>query len=488
MIKSPNLFSKLISTFLYIAVLLIFNSCYAKEDNSVWYYILENKLSKLKKTNLNETIPLFIGAEENRILKIQNFKGSTVKNIIINSKNTTVEVYQLPLIKNFDNKDILDIIYPIKLGKPLYKDESETKFFLVKFKANVAGNDNVDIKIITEQKSYNFSKKIKIGNFKNNKKIDLNVFAYFDYNFILKNLKNEITEDLINHSNTVLVIPPYVIPVLEKNIGSTDSLVTYLKGTSGRFRYYVLYLNLTNNATPQTDISPNNLYKWYKNIESALAKINILPDQILIFPYDEPKGNDIAKLLKIKENFRKSGLKTPFYSTIDNAETYKILGGKIEYLQVIPEILEKSQTNNSNSVLWTYQLTYGSRNRTPEEYRQMSLRALKNNATGIGLWSYSDISVAADEKTQREFNSGSPTWDLNYKAWSAEYSLIYRQNDTLFSSLRWEALSYGIDEYLWFQKLIEKYGSKKIQQKLVDIFNGNIKESEIDQLKLSLIN
>ena len=109
--------------------------------------------------------------------------------------------------------------------------------------------------------------------------------------------------------------------------------------------------------------------------------------------------------------------------------------------------------------LWSYQLTYGSRDRKATEYRDMSITAFKNNATGIGMWSYADIDRAVDSKGESQFSRGIGTWDINYASPSAEYSLIYRKNNTIYSSLRWEALSFGMQDYYWLQLYKNKFGA-----------------------------
>lgn len=209
-------------------------------------------------------------------------------------------------------------------------------------------------------------------------------------------------------------------------------------------------------------------------------------ENVLLFPYDEPKTEQIQKLSSLYDHCRSVGIKNPFFVTVDSPEAAKVFVNKIEFIQMKPEFMKQVGNLNSKSRLWTYQLIYGSRDRQATEYRDMSITAFRHQAKGIGVWSYADIDRAVDQKGKSEFSRGSGTWDIDYSAGSAEYALIYRRYNDLFSSLRWEALSYGMEDYFWLQLYQNKFGMDKVQEllKTVDRFS----EKERDAFKLKLIN
>ena len=108
-------------------------------------------------------------------------------------------------MQNHENKNILDLIVPLSQNQK-FNDTNKEKYFLLKFKTRKAGQENITITLSSEKKSYTYSKQIKTGNYTYKAPLSLNVFAYFDYNFLLKGLKTQVIQDLVNHDNNVLVL------------------------------------------------------------------------------------------------------------------------------------------------------------------------------------------------------------------------------------------------------------------------------------------
>lgn len=470
----------------FLLILLLAVGC-STQSKSQWFYMWENSTDRLEAAPGNEKVPVLINGKTYRIIKIENFQGNTVRNITVSSAPALkVEVEYLPVISNFKNQQIVDLVMPIQKNAPLYNAGSRDKYFLVSFSGVRNGENTVKIDIESNRKKYSFSTAAMVAAERYTQQAALNVFAYFDYNFILKDMKQQVITDLAAHQNNVLVIPPMGMPDILNPNPDFSVMSQYLKGATGKFEYYILYHNLTsrninfNDATVQRSVK-----NWYQKANAFFKSAGISSDRVLIFPFDEAKGKDINKILNAKKVFRSLGIDNPFYASVDNVQAGQQLLSKVEYLQLLPEVLAKLNTSGTTSKLWTYQLTYGSRDRKPEEYRQMGLTAFRNGATGIGVWSYSDVSVAADNSNISDFKRGKGTWEMKYKAPSAEYSLIYRLENNIYPTLRWKALSYSLEEYYWLNLYRQKMGTAKSRTLLNRV--SAMPASEWEQLKLSLI-
>ncbi len=470
-----------------VIILLItsLGSCSATKPSN-WYYPWSNQINSMEAAADDEVIPALVSGQNYRILKIANFSGSVFNGFSYTSSTSSVELFQLPVMQDHGGKTIVDLIMPVKKGEA-FTDRNPDKYFLVKFKGLKSGTEKINLTISSDKKSYSYSKSIKTLPSVYSPPVSLNVFAYFDYNFLVKDLKSKVIDDLVRHNTDVLVIPPAVLPDLSKGKTDVTGLRSYLKGTENKFKYYILYFNFNDH---QIDLRNADLKKnipvWHKNMMQVFEEQKVPLENVLLFPYDEPKTEQIQKLSSLYDHCRSVGIKNPFFVTVDSPEAAKVFVNKIEFIQMKPEFMKQVGTLNSKSRLWTYQLIYGSRDRQATEYRDMSITAFRHQAKGIGVWSYADIDRAVDQKGKSAFSRGTGTWDIDYSAGSAEYALIYRRNSDLFSSLRWEALSYGMEDYFWLQLYQNKFGKDKVQEllKTVDRFS----EKERDAFKLKLMN
>lgn len=461
----------------------LFAQC-STAQNSNWYYPWKNNISNLESSSDTPIIPLLIDGYNYRILKIENFSGNVIHDFDYSCDIATVEIFQLPLMENHSGEDILDLILPI--DNLALKDNNVDKYFLVRFKGLKTGDERISFSIHTNKKTYRFSNKLKVARSKYLPPVSLNVFAYFDYNFLVKDLKSQVISDLVAHNVDVLVIPPSVIPDLSSGNTDTSALSNYLKKTEHKFRYYILYLNLNDKKIDfNSPVVRRSLSVWYFNVMKWFREKQIPESQVFLFPYDEPKQQQISHLMEMQSHFNSVGIKNPFFVTVDNLPAAKVVLGKIEYVQIQPQIMKQMGHIKTSSRLWSYQLIYGSRDRSATEYRDMSITAFRNNAEGIGVWSYADIDRAVDVTGKKDFDTGRGTWDISYSAPSAEYALVYRKNDTLYSSLRWEALSYGMEYYFWLVQYQNKFGKMKTQELLEDM--DTFSEQEIEALKLKII-
>lgn len=222
-------------------------SVYSKDVS--FYYPWNNRISNLNSNLDGIPVPLLSDGVSFRILKIENFHGQNIIDINISSQQTQIEVYYLPIINDYKERKILDLILPMCLPFK-FQDTESTRYFLVKFKGKKAGNETVKVDLKTNKKEYSIYKDVLVSRtvYKNTR--HLNVWAYFDYNFLVKDMKLEVVKDLSAHNADVLVIPPGYIPA----IGNIEreriiKLGQYLKGTEGEFNYYALYMGYTQSSS-----------------------------------------------------------------------------------------------------------------------------------------------------------------------------------------------------------------------------------------------
>lgn len=482
-------------TRLFITLLISFLSYGCSSSQEIeWYYPWNNQINNITKVEQVETVPILLNGSNYRILKITSFKANNVNRITIFSNNSTVECFQLPIIKNYKKNQILDLIVPIK-SEIIFEDKNSINFFLLKFKGIKPGNENITITISTDEKKYHIEKKISVSNDSFSPKLDLNVWAYFDYNFLVENIKNQIITDLHQHHVSTLVIPPYALP-------STDNLSQdkiqkfrdYLKNTEGKFKYYILYLGGFQN-TENNMMSTQwkyNFPMWYKSIIQVFNELNISLDKVLLYPIDEPRQNNTDKLINIYDYCKKIGIKNDFFVTLSNQGS-EIVAKKVEYVQVhagIPNLMKKVNSSKGNlTKIWIYETDFGeSRNNEAYTYLKMGIKASYYSATGIGIWNYADTQSSITEQEIQKVKRGKATWELEPINPSGDYSLIYRKNDIIYSSLRWEALSYGIEENYWLDLHKKKFGVRLNKEIIAKLLKGNLESiKEWEAIKCLLI-
>lgn len=478
-----------------LLLLVLFIYSHAVSQEIQWFYPWQNDLRKLIKVEENETLPILKNGSCFRILKISNFQGDRINGIIVFSNNVIIECYQIPVITNYTQYKILDLMLPIENNKKL-NDGNRTKYFLLKFKGVQPSSENILIHISTNEKTYKLKKKIAVSKEEFVPKLDLNVWAYFDYNFLMEGVKNQVIDDLCKHHVTVLVIPNYVIPVVG-NISQTkiQKLKDYLQGTQGKFKYYILYMGgfykTENNM--MTSQWKRNFPTWYHAVMQVFDELKIPAKQVMLYPIDEPAQQNIDKWISIYDYCRQIGVKNDFFITVSNRDA-KEVARKSEYVQAhsgVVNLIKDVITNKKvNTILWIYETNFGSsRNNAAFSYLKMGIKASEYNASGIGIWNYADVKRASTEQDVTIFRKGKGTWEFQLSKPAYDYSLIYRKGNEIYSSIRWEALSYGLEENYWIDLHREENGIRKNKQLINKLLNNNDDHilKEWEDIKLSLI-
>jgi hypothetical protein len=461
-------------------------------QNITWYYTWNNSINDLEKAH-DEKIPVLYNGSNYRIMKVEGFTNQIDK-IEIYSSNVSTEIFRLPIMEDYNRDLILDVMLPMSEKNTLINRRVTDQYFLVKFMGKQHGEDTVNFYIISEKQRFKTLKNIIVSNKPYYNKMNMNNWSYFDYSYQTRGLKNNVIADLVKHNSNVLVIPPAYIPSISSPNpkDQINKLIKYIQGTENKFDYYVLFLGYTSEySLVLTNNWKKNVPIWYKTISDIFESAGINSNKVIIYPYDEPKGANIERLSKVYDYFRSVGIKNKFFVTIGNVDAAK-LAGKIEIIQVATHYEDRIEHVNlyrsKLSQIWLYEILAGSRNYNVKIYHRLGFKAYKYNANGIGVWNYADSDKSFNESNRKNLAKSFGSWQIKASNPIRDYSLIYRKNNSLFSSIRWEALSYGMEETYWLSLFEETYGQDKCDTLVNDILSNKVTQKQWETVKFNLIN
>lgn len=474
----------------YITFLLIvfaFHLSPLKAQNDL-FYINENQVSNLIKDN-NISIITARNGISYRILRINLESSQNFVDISYTSKKSIIDFFHLPIVKTISNNYALDVIIPMKKDYYLKKG---LNYFLIKINGKEPGSESINVNLKLSKQV--ISKKLNLVISKDgfSKSSLMNVWSYFDYNFLVRGVKSQVLRDLRSHNVKSIVIPPYVLP--DVNNLKNEKIVQlneYVKGANG-FKYYLIYFGgFKNNKNEFLSKKWRENYKtWLLEIYKILKKNNIEEENIYLYPFDEPSGNNV-QILKELVGFTKTIYpNAKFFGTISEMDATS----SVKYLNIvqvhsdIPGLMEMVLNSNSNkSAIWLYETRFPNAvSNAPQKYINLAYKMIKYNIEGFGVWSYAD----AKHENSTVLDKGKASWDIVWKNNSKNFnnSLIYRKGNVVYSSLRWEALSYGNYEVFWFNLLKKKYGETRYLNYAKSLLNGSIDINAWEKFKLNLIN
>ena len=401
-----------------ILTLLIFaascHTIFAQADVS-WFYPWETNLNKLV-SDKSDFIPINQNGKNYRIIRIDRFSGSTIKSVQSQNNSIAVSISELPIFKNYLGNNIIDVVLPIKTNHQLDNTISTTsRYFLIQLRGVSPGRRDFSIILTTDKASYTIKHTAVIGKDKYTRSTNLNTWPYFDYNFMLKGTKSSMIDNLQSLSADVLVIPPYVLPhITDKS--RPNNLIDYLSGAKNKFNYYIIYFGgfqaKSNNFCSTTWYT--SYPAWIKNLTSEMNALGISQDQILLYPIDEPKGENIGKLDQIISFSKKNGISNSFFSTAENNMALdKMTAIKYGQLHTGQGNLENAKVRSrasSNNYTWIYETRFGrSREQSPVNYLRLGWKASLLRASGIGIWNFCDVRDAYSLEQQKQILQGIPS-------------------------------------------------------------------------------
>jgi len=465
----------------YIITILLIQSVTLYSQSVKWYFPWENIKKELVEDNL-EAIPLYLDGNAFRILKVIPPSGSTIKDIKLVSNNVSMDIYYLPL----DKSGTFDVLLPFS-ANPAYSNET---LFLVKFTGLEGGVSNVKISVNYSRSERVINRKVAVVAEQSRRNLHSNVWAYLGYNYLVKDLNANVIHDLDNHKINFMVIPGYALPNFDFNTDELKKIDNYLKSLGDRFDYYCIYLSgfQGKKSTILSADWKRKFPKWYSEVQKIFLKHNISTNQILLYPFDEPTGLNIIEASNFIKYLKKQKINSKTYITLHEAGSER-LALEYDFVQVHirkDDLLQKVLAlGKAKEKLLIYETNVSSgNNNDPLKYLDLSLKSIKYNLGGYGMWNYADVK----RSDLREFRNGKGSWEYTTSSKGDFYnSLIHRRNNNLYSSIRWEAFSAGQDEYFWFQRLIGKGKGSKKDLIVEGLLNRLIQYQEWEKMKLSLI-
>ncbi len=216
-------------------------------------------------------------------------------------------------------------------------------------------------------------------------------------------------------------------------------------------KHYMVFPNVgqgfagTKMGTPEFDLRVGS---WAKAISAHIKGLGLKPEQLGICLVDEPHSDDqdaiIAAWAKAINAaapeltlFNDTAWKRPDQAKIQDAITtadilcpalprYIAGGASQKYFQ---DLIAQGKT------MWFYQASGPTYNMDPQlYYRYQAWHAFSANATGEGFWSFGDTGKA-------------PTSWNGYSDTGVVYSPVYFGQTTVDTSIRWEAVREGVEDY-----------------------------------------
>ncbi|UIR55955.1 hypothetical protein LZQ00_17040 [Sphingobacterium sp. SRCM116780] len=483
-----------IKHYVFAIFFFIINWCgAAAQEKSVWFYPWETDPAQLVNDN-SEFIPVNKNGINYRIVRIDKFEGSIIQSIQNSNSQLDVSVSELPLVKNYKGTNIIDPVLPIGSNYQMDKTvPNSSKYFLIRLKGKIEGKQRFSITIKTDKVSYTIDNTAIVSDKTFARNLNLNVWAYFDYNFMLKGASNEM-ENLQALGVDVLLIPPYVLPHVS-DVSKPNSLIKYLKGSEKKFKYYIIYFGgfqAKSNSFCSTDWFAS-YSKWIRNLTTEMNGLGIRQDQILLYPIDEPKGDNIKKLNDIINFSKSQGIKSDFFSTAENNIALSNMElVKYGQLHTGAGQLESSKISRralSGNKTWIYETRFGrSRDQSPVNYLRLGWKATQLNASGIGLWNYCDVQNAYSSVQQNLILKGTPSWAIVPSNPGSDYSLVYRKNQSLYSSIRGEALFSALEEEFWLKLYKNKNGDNATNILMNNLISGKVSYVDMEVIKCKLVN
>ncbi|MGO3653842.1 MAG: hypothetical protein ACTJFN_05675 [Sphingobacterium sp.] len=472
----------------FFVTIISIRSAYAQQIN--WFSPWENKISNINSLPSQDIIPILNNGKNYRVLEIKDVSNISIKSIEAFSNKANVSIYYLPVVKDYRKNNILDVILPLDA---LYKEKRSAKFYLLfVLEGKNQGTGTVNVSVKTEQKEIKLSTPVIVSKPLNIETINLNVWAYFDSDFITKGVKQQVITDLIEHGNDFLVIPPKAIPKILGTLTSSDvdKFKEYLKGTENKFKYYSLFLGYTSDVKIKDVQWKKAFVEWTKKMNQLFMEMGVPEERVLLYLFDEPNEKLMSSLKEFRTWCKSEGIENPFYVTVGGAERKKALQytKDIEFVHVARDLvnqLESIRKNNKSKYL-TYWAVGSSRNIALNRYRFLGFEAYSNDLEGVGVWQYSDMTRAFKSKRQ-SMSANSNTWTMNVDIPGRDYSLVYRSGSNIRSSLRWEALSFGKEEYKYLELIEEIYGIDNARSLSGKVLTGEISIKDWEQYKVGVL-
>jgi len=262
---------------------------------------------------------------------------------------------------------------------------------------------------------------------------------------------------LTEHAIDMVDIPPGALQD-SSNLRPTELLRQYMR--SFRFsRYITLFMNINHTSwaflSLPDDLAVRRVRAWWDWL-NQIAKEENVQGEILIYPVDEPRLDDLALLFRMRRLIKEAGIAARFYGTIDKFILASIF--PYDVVQLLDPTSTQKQLLHFSSV--TSILSYSTKHNAKmlsvnDYYRSQAWRAFDLQLSGIGIWALWDSTGSNDPS-----NGWSP-FGRNER----DFATLYQGPDGCgWPSRRLLAWTRGIEEERLFRHCARLIGEGAVRQ------------------------
>lgn len=301
---------------------------------------------------------------------------------------------------------------------------------------------------------------------------DSNVWAYLNWRQI-KHISLKALDDLRDHHVNVGIIHPRQLPLPKKGFGLENAgKFEVALGLQKDRKNILLFVNLRDPVVVDRFGNYRNRSVWNVQLESWIRDLRALSDKVgydsrrlLFYPVDEPQDSaHVERIINFATVLKKVDPALRVYTTVDRIKRLPVYDFRrlvemcdvfqIDEGELFSETVQYLRSLNKD--VWIYSTAGGKSSSAMGLYRLMAWRAFRGGATGIGFWAYADIGPEGS------------VWD-DTDGSRADFSVIYGDNDRIFSSKRWEAWREGCEDYALLRQVERKIAGTTLEKKF---YNG----------------
>lgn len=395
-----------------------------------------------KETAIDSSAPLIFMADgmDTTAFRIVNRTNqvSPVSVSTLSKQSVSTKIFALSHVQALNYSWVPDVLALYKTGEV---DAQSQMIIFVQISSTKVGKGSIEINVICGKRTQNFSAPLHVlPDAHDVPKLHGNLWVYL-HNKRHAPAAGALACDPKFFSrygvDTVVVHPSALI---ETERGYQTKLLTKYLRTYRHAKRILLFMDVNHSQfwqyKNQDDEAAVQWFRHWWAWLSDVAKQTNTTGELILYPIDEPKLNDIPLLLKTIRLLRKAGVSARSYATVSHKTA--IFLKSIDFLQLSrPTIIWRRLL--SQTKLESYDARHDSKLlSTNNHYRMRGWRAYRLNLVGVGKWAAWD-STGADDPT-----SG---WSPFVGGKERDYGMLYLGPDGCgWPSRRLAAFQRGIEE------------------------------------------
>lgn len=237
-----------------------------------------------------------------------------------------------------------------------------------------------------------------------------------------------------------------------------SALAKKIKTAWGEAEYYMIFLGERKSlagAEAGSEAFNKNVAVWLHAMENAFERAGIAPEKLFLLTVDEPSTEAKAHLSAVWAKAiisSKSRIRTftdPVGKDMQKGEYMELADIVSPHMQMLyhagadamayfQDLAEKGKT------LWFYACSGPVRLADPAAYYRLApWFAFQSNGSGLGFWAFGDL------------GGGDSSWN-EYTTGRTSYSPVFLGPDSVDTSIHWEALMEGRQDYSYFHMLRDR--------------------------------